>query len=111
MTKIELVKIATAVKVAVEIVKAKAHIENWDDDGTCNIDAPYLVVRGMTDAQAKEFTLISGVHCHLRRLYGKRILMLGGPEGQANRRCRMAEAITDDLLKVGLEASVYCQMD
>lgn len=84
-------------------------VRDLADDGTCNLDSPYVVVKpfGKKDEEALK---AAGVGCY-KSSRGYVVLSLGGFVGQANRNMRYAEAIAKHLGDCGWEAGVQYMMD
>jgi hypothetical protein len=107
--------IAALLDAAAAADAADAAHPDHEDGGTCNMDSAYLRVPGMHKAQAN--TIIAA--CSATRIvvslcdfsFHGRVLMLLHSRGQANRRCRMADASYYSLRASGLPSGQYLQMD
>lgn len=89
-------------------------LEETEDGGTCNCDSAVVKLPGWNQAKVKqavqeangaEFLWKSG-----RTTFGWCISPRGG-RGQANRRTRRAEAISEAMKLRGYETTMYYQMD
>lgn len=96
-------------RIHAEAVKA---CENIHDGGTCNHDAPALYLPRWNAAQIKQAAKVAGVGCFKWGSFG------GGNwvfcpriNGQAYRREKCAEYMTEALRRAGYEAITYCAMD
>lgn len=89
------------------------YLEQTEDGGTCNFDAPVLHLDRWNAKKIKQAAEEAGSGA-FRWTCGK--FMMGWvfatkSSGQANRRTRRAEAISDALKAKGYDASVYYAMD
>ncbi len=89
------------------------HIEQTEDGGTCNFDAPTLdlprwnadkIKQAAKDAGGSAWKWTWG-NCVMGWVFSPR------SSGQANRRSRRAEAISAALKAKGYNAGMYCAMD
>lgn len=94
-------------------VKATVKLENTEDGGTCNFDAPALKVERWQEKKLDEALRAYGYSCF--KWTGRSMVwgyVLSVPSsGQGNRRSRRAEAIKDELIKMGYDMSMYYQAD
>lgn len=101
--------IARIQKAVSEAIAHSQQFANHDDGGTCNFDACILYVPGMRKSTADS---ISGTSLFTSGWHG-RSLHIGGTQGQAARRTKMAEA-QRDYLKANypdINIGMYYQMD
>lgn len=86
--------------------------ESREDGGTCNFDAPALLLPGCTEKRVEEAAKKAGCGCFKWNLYGTKYfvfpLRVGG---QGNSRTLAAETAKESLAADGYHASVYYQMD
>ena len=92
---------------------ARASVEaNPEDGGTCNFDAPALVLPRWNEELTKAAARAAGVGCFTWKLYREKLfvfpLRIGG---QGNSRTRAAEAAAESLKADGYNATMYYQMD
>jgi hypothetical protein len=107
MNKIALVKLIEDCRNAK--VAGLLAVRDVQDNGTCNLDSPYVVVKpfGKKDEEALKQ---AGIHAY-KSSRGYVVLGLGGFVGQANRNMLFAEAIAKHLSDCGYEAGVQYMMD
>ena len=86
--------------------------KNLDDNGTCNCDAPALLLPHWNARMIEQAAKYAGVGCFAWKLYGsKHYVFCPRIAGQAYRREKCAEYMTDALKNAGYDAITYCQMD
>lgn len=89
------------------------HLEQTEDGGTCNFDAPVLHLERWNAAKIMQAAEEAGGHAR-RWTWGK--TMMGWifstrSSGQGSRRTRRAEAISEAMKAKGYDASMYYQAD
>ena len=90
-----------------------AHLENTEDGGTCNFDAPTIHLPRWNSEKIKQAAREAGVGA-FKWTWGSTTLGWVFPvrsSGQANRRSRRAEAVSAELKRRGYDAGMYCAMD
>lgn len=92
---------------------ATVHLENTEDGGTCNFDAPVLHLERWNAQKIKQAAKEAGGSAWQWRSGRYVIGWVFSPRssGQANRRSRRAAAISDFLKAKGYDAGMYYQMD
>ncbi len=89
-------------------------VEETEDGGTCNVDSAVVKLPGWDRAKVKQAVQEANGTAFLwtqgRITFGWCISPRGG-SGQANRRTRRAEAISEAMELRGYETSMYYQMD
>lgn len=102
-------KLRDDLRAVVEVAKKKDHGE---DGGTCNFDSPAIVMRGWRESMVKQAAKEAGITVFKWNPYSNTCWVFGVPGGgQANRRSRKAEAMTDALIDLGYDAIMYSSMD
>ncbi len=104
-------QIAAALK---EAATAATNARTDDDGGTCNFDAAVLNCKGWRQDKIDQINSLCGglISDKLSSKYWKNYRRLKLPsDGQAVCRTRMAEAGANKLKELGINASVYYQMD
>lgn len=89
------------------------HIEQTEDGGTCNFDAPVLHLDRWDSKKIKQAAKEAGGSA-FKWTWGSRVMgWVFSPRssGQANRRSRRAEAISEALKAKGYNAGMYYAMD
>lgn len=87
-------------------------IEDNDDGGTCNFDAPAIVANRWKESLVQQAAKEAGLSAFKWRPYRNTMFVFGVPgPGQGNMRTRKAEAMTAYLKSKGYDAIMYCQMD
>jgi hypothetical protein len=83
------------------------------DGGTCNFDAPAIRLPGIREKFLSECAAEAGISVDPFEWFGgKRWFWVRVPlRGQADRRSRMAEAACHRLKELGVNATMYYQMD
>lgn len=89
-----------------------AMLENPEDGGTCNFDAPTLTLPRWNTAKVKQAAQEAGLGIFEHKIFGAREYVIT-PEvcAQGNARTRYAEAMRDSLAAAGYDAGMYYQMD
>lgn len=83
-----------------------------EDGGTCNLDATAVLLPRWNRALVKQAAEAAGTDCFNWDCYGQhRFVFIPNSSGQANARCRNAEAMTAALSAAGYDAHTYQQMD
>lgn len=83
-----------------------------EDGGTCNFDAPSIEWNRANEKKMKQAAKEAGTGVFKWKLYGHTRWVFSVPGGgQANRRSRKAEAMTEYLKAKGYNAMTYCQAD
>lgn len=110
-TEMEIMKLTEALKKAVQVAKA---LQDTEDGGSCNFDAPKLYLDGWTRAKVECAVEAAGLKCFDHRFFPKAKrgwVICGGTSGQGNRRSRMAERMAEYLTNVGYDCQMYYQAD
>lgn len=98
-----------------DLLKAYAeteHIEQTEDGGTCNFDAPTLRLPRWNSKKIEQAAREAGGSAWKWELWGTASWVFSTrSSGQANRRSRRAEAISAALKRMGYDAGMYCAMD
>ena len=99
--------LATAYKKAVEAY------QNSEDGGTCNFDAPSLLLPRWIEEKTKQAAKAAGLNCWKWELWGSKRFVFSLPVecGQGMRRTLIAEHMTRTLRGMGYDAMDYCQAD
>lgn len=89
------------------------HLENTEDGGTCNFDAPTLDLPRWNAEKIKQAAKEAGGSAFKWTWGGCTMGWVFSPRssGQGNRRTRRAEAISAALKRRGYNAGMYCAMD
>ncbi len=89
------------------------HIEQTEDGGTCNFDAPTLDLPRWDAEKIKQAAKEAGGSAFKWTWGGRVMCWVFSPRssGQANRRSRRAEAISEALKAKGYNAGMYYAMD
>ena len=98
-----------ALRVALLIAsKAATDKSNVEDDGTCNLDTPCLVLPGWTKQEIEEAFQLTGLYPNI---YNNCVHIGGVVEGCGFKRTAMAEAFRDSLKQSGYNSYVYYKID
>lgn len=97
-----------------DLIKARAialdAAAQVDDGGTCNLDAPSLLLPRWQSAKVKQACKEAGGD-YFRWGYSNRYVICLRLPGQANKRETAAEAMTKALADMGYDALTYCTID
>lgn len=100
---------------ALERAKQAAQIfADSEDGGACNFDAPKIFLKGWSDKSVDLACKNAGLIMFPHRWCNgspKGYVICGGTRGQGNRRSRMAEAMTEQLIKEGYDCVTYAECD
>lgn len=88
----------------------KAAAAQVEDGGTCNLDAPSLLLPRWQSAKVKQACEEAGGD-YFRWGYSNRYVICLRLPGQANKRETAAEAMTKALADMGYDALTYCAID
>lgn len=93
--------------------KETEHLEQTEDGGTCNFDAPVLRLPRWDAGKIKQAAQEAGGNVFKWTERGSVIGWVFSPRssGMGNRRTRRAEAIRDVLKRMGYDTGMYYQMD
>ena len=92
--------------------KVAEEADSSEDGGTCNFDAPAIKWNRANEKKMKQAAKEAGTNVFKRNLFNSTMWVFSVPGGgQANRRSRKAEAMTDYLKSKGYDAMTYCQAD
>lgn len=99
-----------ALRVALLKAVAAADQHKLDnDEGTCCLDEPFIILKNWSKASIKEAFMLTGLRPDIT---DKDIVyILNGVNGQGFRRTAMAEAIRDSLRESGYTAHVHYRVD
>lgn len=96
-------------RIHAEAVKACA---NLNDGGACNHDAPALYLPRWNAEQIRQAAKLAGVGCFSWDSFGpKKWVFCPRVNGQAYRREKCAEFMTEALSRAGYDAITYCALD
>lgn len=90
-----------------------AHLENTEDDGTCNFDSPVLHLDRWNADKIEQAAKEAGGYA-TKWTSGRMVMgwvFSPNSSGQGNRRTRRAEAISAAMKARGYSAGMYYQMD
>lgn len=82
-----------------------------EDGGTCNSDAPSLLLPRWQSAKVKQACKEAGCGCFEWKSFGRRWVIRFRIAGQAYKRETAAEAMTKALTAMGYDALTYCAID
>ncbi len=99
-----------------EDLKAALYVAELTDDpedgGTCNFDSPGIIQNGWRESMVRQAAKEAGTTVFKWKPYGVTCWVFGVPGGgQANRRSRKAEAMTQCLKDLDYDAISYSAMD
>lgn len=89
----------------------KAAAAQVEDGGTCNFDAPSLLLPRWQSAKIKQACEEAGCGCFERKCFNRRWVICFRISGQAYKRETAAESMTKALAAMGYDALTYCAMD
>ena len=99
-----------ALRVALLIARNEAEkFANVEDDGTCNMDTPYLLLLNWKEDEIKEAFKLTGLRPYIRST--GQVLVFDACDGQGDRNTTMAEAFRDSMRESGYNAYVEYRMD
>lgn len=89
-----------------------AYLEQTEDGGTCNFDAPALKLPRWNGKLIERAAEEAGGGAWKWELWGSSRWVIGFPSsGQGNRRSRRADALVEVLRRMGYACTEYCAMD
>jgi len=89
-----------------------AEFSDPEDGGTCNHDAPSLILPRWDSVKVAQAAQEAGTRCFPWKLFGsRRFVFAPNTRAQGNARVRNAEAMCESLSKAGYDCVMYCQMD
>lgn len=89
----------------------KAAAAQVEDGGTCNLDAPSLLLPRWQSAKIKQACDEAGCGCFEWKLFNRRWVICFRIPGQAYKRETAAEVMTKALADMGYDALTYCAID
>ena len=89
----------------------KAAAAQVEDGGTCNLDAPSLMLPRWQSAKIKQACDEAGCGCFEWQCFNRRWVICFRIPGQAYKRETAAEAMTKALADMGYDALTYCAID
>lgn len=89
----------------------KAAAAQVEDGGTCNFDAPSLLLPRWQSAKVKQACEEAGCGCFEWKCFNRRWVICFRIAGQAYKRETAAEAMTKALTAMGYDALTYCAID
>ncbi|MEG1758374.1 MAG: hypothetical protein RR235_07970 [Oscillospiraceae bacterium] len=93
-------------------VESTASLEWSEDGGTCNFDAPILILPRWQEEKVQAAAKAAGCGAWMWPCRGNKCFIISIPSsGQANRRSRRAEAVKDELRARGYNTGMYYHMD
>lgn len=96
----------------IEAIRTAEESDTPEDGGTCNFDAPAIRGDRWRESMVKQAAREAGTTAFKWKPYHNTYYVFGVPGGgQANRRSRKAEAITETLKSLGYDALEYSAMD
>jgi hypothetical protein len=108
----KIARYANAIKEA-DQAAIRAHIDNQEDGGTCNLDTVLIDFTGWKQADIDKLIAQSGIRIGDRMNgwhKGSRFVWTS-VHGQGNGRSRMVQAAANKLKELDIPASVWYQMD
>lgn len=96
----------------IKVLAAGEAADDPEDGGTCNFDAPSIRGDRWIESKVIQAAREAGTTARKWKLYGNTRWVFGVPGGgQANRRTRKAEAMTEAFRQLGYDALTYSAMD
>lgn len=89
----------------------KAAAAQVEDGGTCNLDAPSLLLPRWQSAKIEQACKEAGCGCFEWNCFNRRWVICFHIPGQAYKRETAAEAMTKALADMGYDALTYCAID
>lgn len=89
----------------------KAAAAQVEDGGTCNLDAPSLLLPRWQSAKIEQACKEAGCGCFEWKCFNRRWVICFHIPGQAYKRETAAEVMTKALADMGYDALTYCAID